>query len=136
VAKKFIVESDVEEDDNHDEDESMHDSHGDIQHNRGVTTNPDDVKADNQLMEDVKRVSTGEVNYEAINNIYDSVCKKHGFDFSIHINKVKEDGLRRQFGISLGKKNEVTRIPSPIEYLPVMRTLYRFFDSSGTLVGN
>lgn len=136
AAKKYIVNSDEEEEDNQSDNEPMANSRNDIEPMRGNTTNPDDVNRDRELMESVKRVSMGEFDVAAINNVYDSVCKKHGFDFRIHVNKAKEDGLRRQWGISLNEKNEITRIPSPIEYPPVMIGLSRFFDSSGTLVSN
>jgi len=134
ILAGFVHNSDAEDSNQSDNADMSNTGEVAAPQHRRTTLDPDAVELDRQLMDSVKRMSMGDYDLHDINTIYDVVCQKNGFDFSIHLNKAKEDGLRRQWGISMNDDNEVQRLPSSIEYLPVMTALSRWWDSSATKV--
>jgi hypothetical protein len=94
--------------------------------NTAQTSKPEVSDLDRVAMSSAAELLKGEITTENINATLSLVCKKRGFNFVVQVNGPREDGLRRQLGLSISEKEgkiEVRRLPAPIEYKPVMDAL-------------
>ena len=94
--------------------------------NTAQTSKPEVSDLDRVAMSSAAELLKGEITTENINATLSLVCKKRGLNFVVQVNGPREDGLRRQLGLSISEKEgkiEVRRLPAPIEYKPVMNAL-------------
>ena len=80
----------------------------------------------------VRELQKGNCDPAIINAIFEEVQRKYNLPFLIKIGQPKEDGLRRQWAVSLDPQSKIAVLPSPIEYPPVTGPIYNWWESSGS----
>ena len=105
--------------------------------NAKTSLHPNDEKSDLVAPESLNFLSQqGQLTPHDINAIYERICANKAPQVKVQVNGAKEDPLKRTNGISLNEDGTIYRIPSPNEYLPVLKTLEDWYDFSASDPGH